>query len=43
MGARGRESVATDEPSVVTEPLFDSIIVEEGQGGGRLADPTSAN
>jgi len=30
VGARGRELVAADEPPVVTEPLLDSIVVEDG-------------
>jgi len=43
MSARGGELVATDEPTVVTKPLFDAIIVEDGQSGGRLANSTRAN
>jgi hypothetical protein len=30
MSTRGRELVTTDEPSVVTKPLFDAIVVEDG-------------
>ena len=30
MCTRGGEFVATDEPTVVTEPLSDAIIVEDG-------------
>ena len=26
----GREFIATDEPTVVAEPLFDAIIMEDG-------------
>ena len=40
---RCRELVATDEPAVVTELLFDPIVVEDGQDDGRLADPASAD
>jgi hypothetical protein len=38
MRERGGELVATNEPTVVTEPLFDPIVVENGQGDGGLAN-----
>ena len=37
------ELIATVEPTVVTKPLFDAIVMENGQDDGCLADPTSAN
>ena len=43
MSARGGELVATDEPAVVTKPLFDAIIVEGGQSDGRLANSASTD
>ena len=42
MGARGREFVAANEPTVVAKPPLDPIIVENSQGDGRLANPPSA-
>ena len=30
MCARGRKLVAADEPTVITKPLFDAIVVEDG-------------
>ena len=43
IGAGGGELVTTDEPTVVTKPLFDSIVVEDGQNGGRLANSASSD
>ena len=40
MGKRGREFVTTDESAFLAKPLFDPIVVEDGQSGGRLANPT---
>jgi len=37
------ELVAADKPTVVTKPLFDAIVVEDGQNGGGLANPTSTD
>jgi len=34
---------SADEPTVGAKPLFDVIVVEDGQSGGRLANPASAN
>ena len=38
MSQRGRELVAADEPTIVAKPLLDAVVVENGQGGGCLAD-----
>ena len=43
VSARGRELVARDEPPVVTEPLLDAIVVEDGEDDGCLADSASTN
>ena len=43
MSTGGRELVATDEPTVLAKPLLDSIVVENGQGDGGLANPTGAD
>ena len=40
MGARRWELVATDEPTVVSESLFDAIVVEDGQSDRCLPDPS---
>ena len=34
------ESITADEGPVVAEPLPDSIIVQDGQDDGSLANPT---
>ena len=39
MSARGWEFIAPDEPTVISKPLLDTIVVENGQGDGRLPDP----
>ena len=43
MGERGGELVATNEPPVVTEPLFDAMMVKNSQGDGGLSDSAGAN
>ena len=43
MGTRGGELVATNESTVVAEPLLDPIVVENGQGDGCLSDSTSTD
>ena len=37
MGTRRWELVATDESTIVSEPLLDAIVVKNCQGDGRLA------
>ena len=34
------ELVATDEPTVITEPFLDAIVVEDGQSDRCLPNPT---
>ena len=34
------ELVATDEPMVVSKPLFGAVVVEDGQGNSRFPDST---
>ena len=43
MSARGRELVTADEATVVTESLFDAVVVENGESDGCLADSTDTN
>ena len=43
MNTRDSELIATDEPTIVTESLFDAIVVEDGQGDGRLSNSASTN
>jgi len=43
MRERGGELVTADEPTVFAETLFDAIVVEDGQGGARLANSTGTN
>ena len=43
VGTRDGELVATDESTVVSEPLLDPVVVENGQGNGRLADSSGTN
>ena len=43
MGARCRELVAADEPTVVSKSLADAIVVEDSKGDGRLPDPPCTN
>ena len=38
MDRRGGELVAADEPAVVSEPLPDSVVVEDGQSDGSFPD-----
>ena len=40
---RDCESVATDESTVVAEPLFDPIVVKDGQSDRSLSDPARTN
>ena len=41
-GWRGK-LITTDKPALLAEPLFDAIVVEDGQNSGCLANPTSTN
>ena len=43
MRERGRELVTPDKPTICVKPTFDAIVVEDGQGDGRLANPASTN
>lgn len=43
MGMGRGESITTNEPRVVTEPLLNAIIVEDSQDDGCIADSTSAD
>ena len=43
MSARGRELVATDEPTVVAKPPLDAIVVEDRQSDGGLSNAAGAN
>jgi len=43
MCARGRELVTPDESTVVTKPLLDPVVVENGQGNGGLPDSASTD
>ena len=38
MSARGRKLVATEEPTVVSEPFLDTIVMEDGQSNGCFPD-----
>ena len=43
MSVRGREFIATNEPTVMTKPLLDPIVLKNGQGDGGLANSASTN
>ena len=43
MSARGRELVTANKATVVTEPLFDAVVMENGESDGCLADSADAN
>ena len=43
VGLGCRELITPDEPTVSPKPLFDPIVVENGQSDGRLPDPTCTN
>ena len=43
MSAGGGELVATDEPTVGSEPFLDAIVVEGGQSDGRFPNPPRTN
>ena len=43
MRARCRELIATDEPTVIAKPLFDPVVMEDGESNGCFPDPPRAN
>ena len=43
MCRRGGELVAADEPTIMSKPLLDPIVVENGQSDGRLANSSSTD
>ena len=43
MCARWGELIATNESSVLAEPLFDAIVVKDGQDDGRLSNSPSTD
>jgi hypothetical protein len=43
MNKRCWELVTADEPTVVTEPSLDVVVVENGQGNGSLPDAAGTN
>jgi len=43
MVERRRELVTSDEPTILTEPLPDVIVIEDRQSDGCLADPASTD
>ena len=43
MNLRGGELVATNEPAVVSETLFDVIVVEDSESDGRFSDSSRTN
>ena len=40
MSARGRKLVATNKPTVYSEPFLDALVMEDGQSDGCLPDPS---
>ena len=43
MGVGGRELVAADESTFVTEPLPDTIVMEDGESDGSFSNPPWTN
>jgi len=43
MDTRCRELVTTDKSTVVAEPVLDAIVVEDGEGDGRLPNTPCAD
>ena len=43
MSTGGGELVTTDEPTVVTESLFDAVVMEDGQSDRRFANPAGTD
>jgi hypothetical protein len=38
--ARRRETITTDETTVITKPVLDAVVVENREGDRRFPDPT---
>jgi len=43
MSDRSWELVASDEPTILAKPLFDAVVMRNGQSDGWLANPASTN
>jgi len=43
MSTRGRELIATDKPTVGSEPFLDTIVVEDGESNGCFSNPPYAD
>ena len=43
MCERGGELVAADEPAAIAKPLFDAIVMQNGQSDGCLANSAGTN
>jgi len=43
VSGRGGELITANESTVMTKPLLDPVVVENGQGNGGLADSTGTN
>jgi len=43
MRGRGGELITPDKSTVMTKPLLDPVVVEDGQGDRGLANPPSTN
>jgi len=43
VSARRGELIATDESTIIAEPLFDAIMVENRQGNGCFPNPPGAD
>jgi hypothetical protein len=43
MGTRSRKLIAADNPTVLAEPFFDPLVVEDSERNRRLPDPPCTN
>ena len=43
MSDRGWELVAADEPTILTKPLLDAVVMKNSQSDGCLADSADTN
>jgi len=43
MGGGCQELVASYEPAILAKPSLDAIVMQDGEGDGRLADPASTD